>query len=189
MKSPMVTNLDCIPNKSGYSDLQVLSSAAGYYIGTMYLNVEENGTEWEEPGSRDSGYYRTREEAEDGRREGEAEAHEKEARMSTKGLDHVAIAVKDLDGDGDDGQDSAVTDGHSSAGNSVGPAAGSEHSVGASEAKGPAARSVVADGVGLASGDAVPKGLLAAPELASSRSSMPASVARTGRRAPGALRP
>lgn len=62
MKSPMVTNL-AIPNKEGYSELQVLRSNAGYYIGTMYTNVEEDGTSWESPGSRDSGYYANEEDA------------------------------------------------------------------------------------------------------------------------------
>jgi hypothetical protein len=59
MKSPMVQNLDCIPDKSGYSELQVLRSAAGYYVGT--LHTDENG--FVEPGSRDSGYFGSREEA------------------------------------------------------------------------------------------------------------------------------
>lgn len=60
MKSPMVENADYINDKEGYSDLQVLMSAAGFYIGTIYHNKDG----FEEPGSRDSGYYRTREEAE-----------------------------------------------------------------------------------------------------------------------------
>lgn len=64
MKSPMVENADYIAEKSGYSDLQVLSSPAGYYIGTMYVNVEADGSRWEEPGSRDSDYFKTREDAE-----------------------------------------------------------------------------------------------------------------------------
>lgn len=64
MKSPMVTNLECIPDKEGYSELKVLMSGAGYYIGTTYLNIEPTGERWEEPGSRDSGYFNTREEAE-----------------------------------------------------------------------------------------------------------------------------
>jgi hypothetical protein len=60
VKSPMVTNLDCIPNKESYSELQVLRSAAGYYVGT--LHTDENG--FEVPGSRDSGYFGSRSEAE-----------------------------------------------------------------------------------------------------------------------------
>lgn len=62
-KSPMVTNQPYISNKEGYSDMQVLRSGAGYYIGTMYTNVEADGTMWQEPGSRDSGYYATEQEA------------------------------------------------------------------------------------------------------------------------------
>lgn len=60
MKSPMVTNLD-IPNKAGYTDLQVCQSAAGYYVGTLYWDDEYK---FFEPGSRDSDYYATYEEAE-----------------------------------------------------------------------------------------------------------------------------
>lgn len=65
MKSPMIQQADWIPEdqKEGYTELQVLSSAAGYYIGTMYRNVEPSGEVWDEPGSRDSGYFSTREEA------------------------------------------------------------------------------------------------------------------------------
>ena len=55
MKSPLVENASYIKDKSGYTDLQVLKSAAGWYIGTMFWN-EEFGGFWE-PGSRDSGYY------------------------------------------------------------------------------------------------------------------------------------
>lgn len=62
----MVTQLTCIPakEKGGYSDLQVLQSAAGYYVGTTYTNVEADGSTWTEPGSRDTGYFATHEEAE-----------------------------------------------------------------------------------------------------------------------------
>lgn len=54
MKSPQVANV--IQNeaeRARYTDLMVLRSPAGYYIGTMY-NAPEG---WQEPGSRDSGYY------------------------------------------------------------------------------------------------------------------------------------
>lgn len=44
----------------GYSKLMVLSSAAGYYVGTIY--TDEDG--FQDPGSRDSGYFKTREDAE-----------------------------------------------------------------------------------------------------------------------------
>jgi len=42
-----------------FSDLQVMKSAAGYYIGTVYNAIEG----WQAPGSRDSDYYATKEEA------------------------------------------------------------------------------------------------------------------------------
>lgn len=61
MKS-LITSAPYITDPENYSDLQVCQSAAGYYIGTMYKDPE---TSWEEPGSRDSDYYKTRKEAED----------------------------------------------------------------------------------------------------------------------------
>jgi len=60
MKSPLVMNSPFVPHKAGYSDLQVMQSAAGYYVGTIYTG--EDG--FKEPGSRDSDYFSTREEAE-----------------------------------------------------------------------------------------------------------------------------
>ena len=52
--------------RGGYSDLQVLSSAAGYYIGTRYEEFDENDQRvWIEPGSRDSGYFLSEEQAAD----------------------------------------------------------------------------------------------------------------------------
>ena len=62
MKSPMITKADYIPEqqKNGYTELQALKSAAGFYIGTMYV---EDG--FEMPGSRDSGYFATKAEAEE----------------------------------------------------------------------------------------------------------------------------
>lgn len=60
MKSPMVQTAPYIEDKGNYSELMVLQSGAGYYIGTIYHNPDG----YDEPGSRDSGYYRTREEAE-----------------------------------------------------------------------------------------------------------------------------
>jgi hypothetical protein len=56
----MVTNLPCISDKGGYSDMQVLRSPAGWYIGTIYTGPDG----FMEPGSRDSDYFETREEAE-----------------------------------------------------------------------------------------------------------------------------
>lgn len=42
-----------------FTELQVMNSAAGYYIGTAYNAIEG----YQEPGSRDSDYYATKEEA------------------------------------------------------------------------------------------------------------------------------
>lgn len=61
MKSPMVTNLSYIDDKGRYSELQVLQSGAGWYVGTIYNNPEG----FPEPGSRDSGYFATEKEAGD----------------------------------------------------------------------------------------------------------------------------
>jgi hypothetical protein len=60
MKSPMVENANYIKDQGQYSELKVLQSAAGYYIGTMYNNPEG----FQEPGSRDSDYFPTKEKAE-----------------------------------------------------------------------------------------------------------------------------
>lgn len=59
MKSLQVLTV-CRGNYTGYSDLQVLRSAAGFYIGTTYMDPE-NG--WQEPGSRDSDYFVHKEQA------------------------------------------------------------------------------------------------------------------------------
>ena len=56
------TEQDYIPDSENYSDLQVLRSAAGFYVGTTYLTSYVFG-EVEEPGSRDSGYFATKAEA------------------------------------------------------------------------------------------------------------------------------
>jgi len=58
MKSPMITNASYIEDKENYSDMQVMKSNA-YYIGTEY--TDPSG--FIEPGSRDSEYFRTEEEA------------------------------------------------------------------------------------------------------------------------------
>jgi hypothetical protein len=64
MKSPMVQNASYIPDKSGYTDLRVLRSAAGWYVGTLYENRNEKGELlFLEPGSRDSDYFATEEAA------------------------------------------------------------------------------------------------------------------------------
>jgi hypothetical protein len=44
----------------GYSDLQVLKSAAGWYVGTTYT---QPGTCLTEPGSRDTDYFETEKDA------------------------------------------------------------------------------------------------------------------------------
>ncbi len=57
MKSPMIERADYIPaeEKGQYSELQVLHSAAGYYIGTIATDPDG----FQEPGSRDSDYFTT----------------------------------------------------------------------------------------------------------------------------------
>jgi hypothetical protein len=60
MKSPIVTDCSYVTEKDSYTDLQVLQSGAGYYVGTMYHDKEGN---YDEPGSRDSRYFKTKEEA------------------------------------------------------------------------------------------------------------------------------
>lgn len=62
MRSPMISHASYIePSKKvRYSELQVLKSPAGYYVGTTYTG--DDGLA--EPGSRDSDYFPTREEAE-----------------------------------------------------------------------------------------------------------------------------
>lgn len=65
MKSPMITNAYYIKNKSEYTDLMVCQSAAGYYVGTMANDYDDKGKLiFQEPGSRDSDYFRTYAEAE-----------------------------------------------------------------------------------------------------------------------------
>ena len=53
MRSPLVEEADYIPDPERYSDLQVLRSGAGYYVGTVYNHPEG----YQEPGSRDSEYF------------------------------------------------------------------------------------------------------------------------------------
>lgn len=62
MRSPMVESAawNDAAEKALYTDLQVLKSPAGFYVGTIYNNLEG----YQEPGSRDSGYFDTHEEAE-----------------------------------------------------------------------------------------------------------------------------
>lgn len=58
MKSKLAEQ--CDPNPDGrYTELLVLQSNAGYYIGTLFIGSDG----FVEPGSRDSEYFDTREEA------------------------------------------------------------------------------------------------------------------------------
>lgn len=51
-----------LPKTSGYSDLQVLKSAAGWYVGTTYTHGSDSEfAGLVEPGSRESGYFSTEE--------------------------------------------------------------------------------------------------------------------------------
>lgn len=59
MKSYQVMNCIDPLEQANYSDLQVLRSAAGYYIGTVY---DDGG--WKEPGSRDTSYFEKKSTAE-----------------------------------------------------------------------------------------------------------------------------
>lgn len=63
MKSPLIENAKYISEheKKLYSELQILQSNAGWYIGTVYNNPDG----FQEPGSRDSQYFLTKEDAEE----------------------------------------------------------------------------------------------------------------------------
>lgn len=54
-----IIHADNPAEEAKYSDLQVMKSAAGWYIGTAYNAIGG----WQEPGSRDTDYYSTKEEA------------------------------------------------------------------------------------------------------------------------------
>jgi hypothetical protein len=61
MKSFQVANtISSASERARYTDLQVLKSAAGWYIGTLHNAIEG----WQEPGSRDSCYFASKETAE-----------------------------------------------------------------------------------------------------------------------------
>lgn len=62
MRSLQVQMIEDKESEKRYSDLQVLRSAAGFYIGTIYNNPEMGG--FQEPGSRDSTYFEHEEIAE-----------------------------------------------------------------------------------------------------------------------------
>lgn len=52
--------------KGEYSELRVLKSAAGYYVGTVFEEFDAEGkVVFQEPGSRDTEYFSTQEEASD----------------------------------------------------------------------------------------------------------------------------
>lgn len=73
MQSPQVANLfDSNSTTEGlfaptavkgeYSPLRVLRSAAGFYVGTIFQEFDAEGkVVFEEPGSRDTGYFATEE--------------------------------------------------------------------------------------------------------------------------------
>lgn len=73
MQSPQVANLfdsnsttddlfAATAVKGEYSDLRVLRSAAGFYVGTLFQEFDADGNiVFEEPGSRDTGYFATEE--------------------------------------------------------------------------------------------------------------------------------
>lgn len=54
-KSSLIEHATYVTDKDSYTPLQVLKSAAGYYIGTLYNNSDG----YQEPGSRDSEYFPT----------------------------------------------------------------------------------------------------------------------------------
>lgn len=65
MRSPMIKRLRIgEEEEKRYSDLQILQSGGGYYIGTMYRNEDDPKHPFDEPGTRDTGYYLKREDAE-----------------------------------------------------------------------------------------------------------------------------
>lgn len=82
MKSPMVTNASYIENadKGNYSELQVMQSGAGWYIGTIYTGADG----FQEPGSRDSDYFAT-----------EAEAAEFLKGLEAAGDEEAAMVLRD----------------------------------------------------------------------------------------------
>ena len=60
MKSKVVSNVCPAEEHEQYSDLKVMRSAAGWYIGTTRHHPDG----FVDPGSRDSDYFRKKEEAE-----------------------------------------------------------------------------------------------------------------------------
>jgi len=64
MKSPMIERAGYISSKEKryYTEMKVLKSNAGYYVGTLFMNPHVG---FKEPGSRDSCYFNTKEEADE----------------------------------------------------------------------------------------------------------------------------
>ena len=62
LKSLQVRNTYSLhaPEPASYSRLQILKSPAGYYLGTIYIDPEHL---FEEPGSRDTTYFQTLDQA------------------------------------------------------------------------------------------------------------------------------
>jgi hypothetical protein len=62
MRSFIVMNVaDDEAERAKYSDLKIMKSPAGYYVGTTYNAAGREG--FDEPGSRDSDYFATEAEA------------------------------------------------------------------------------------------------------------------------------
>jgi hypothetical protein len=59
MKSPQIAHLPA-EEQALFSELKVLKSAAGFFVGSSY----NNPAGFQEPGSRDTEYFQTREQAE-----------------------------------------------------------------------------------------------------------------------------
>ncbi|MCK9293178.1 hypothetical protein M0P25_03825 [archaeon] len=60
MKSIMLTNIQ-VEDPENYSDMKVMKSNAGYYVGTWYNNPKG----FKDHGTRDSQYFKNYEEAEE----------------------------------------------------------------------------------------------------------------------------
>jgi hypothetical protein len=58
MKSPQIEKSVFVTDKHRYSDLMILKSNAGYYIGTLFADYDDGCIV---PGSRDSEYFETSE--------------------------------------------------------------------------------------------------------------------------------
>ena len=66
LKSKIVTEANYLTakEKSGFTELQVLHSNGGWYVGTLYQEKDKNGNVlWTEPGTRDTDYFNSQEDA------------------------------------------------------------------------------------------------------------------------------